>query len=527
MNLTSRNVLATSFFVWILAAFGGLAYLFTVFNGKISLRPDRLKFGIDLVGGTYITLEVQTDKALEVDLTDKAQLILKKMKQERLNKPLGQAREGNALVWKFESHAQAQEAALFIAKHDQSFITKVHDSTVNLQFKEAIVKKIREWAVQGNIEVLRTRLDRLGVGEIQIAAQGEKNIIIDLPNVDNPQQAKAMIGKAALLEVKLVEHVGASKEEILDAYDGEIPDDMQIVAGKSAADGYARYYYLVPRYTDLTGRLLKDAYTGFGGSTQSEVVVHFIFNPEGGEKFYELTRKNHNRQLALILDDEVISAPRISVPIRTEGYIHGDFTVESAQELALLLKSGAFVAPVTFEEERQIGPSLGQESINQGLVACFVGLILLFIFSLLFYKVSGLFAFVTLLYNLLVIILMLSWLHATLTLPGIAGMVLTLGMAIDASILIYEKIKEELATGVSFKKAVDVGFSDAMIVILDSNITTFLVGLILYKFGTGPIQGFAVTMMVGIIATLITGLFFLRSLFNFTLDTMRVQKLSI
>ncbi len=526
MNLTARKILSTSFVGWIALAIFSLFYLFTFKDGKLRLREDRLKFGIDLVGGTYITLEVQTDKAIEVELTDKAESLLKKMKEARQTLPISKTRQHNSLVWKFENAQAAQELAQYITANEQSFKVVTRDNEVTISIKDSYAKRIKDWAVQGNIEVLRSRLDRLGVGEIPITAQGEKNIVIEMPNVDNPRQAKAMIGKAALLEVKLIEKIAGGKDEILDAYDGEIPDHLEIVTGKERGS-YGKAYYLVPRYTDLTGRLLKDAYMGFGGSAGSEVVVHFKFNPEGGEKFYELTRKNYNRRIAFILDGEVISDPRVTTPIGAEGYIHGDFTAQSANELALLLKSGAFVAPVTFEEERQIGPSLGQESIYKGLMACLVGLILLFVFGIFMYKAAGFFAFVALLYNLLLILLALAWLRATLTLPGIAGMVLTVGMAIDASILIYEKIREELAAGLTLRKAVDVGFSDAMAVILDSNITTFLVGVVLYKFGTGPIQGFAVTMMVGIIATLISGLWFLRSLFNFLLYTMNIQRLSV
>lgn len=526
MNATMRNILGTSFIAWIIAAVLGLVYLFTFDGGRIKLRPERVKFGIDLVGGTYITLEVQTEKAIEVELTDKVQSVLKKMEEAAQAVPVTQSQDKDRVIWKFNSVQDAQQAVQFVAKNEQMLVVTSAENTVEMSLRPAAQKRIRDWAVQGNIEVLRTRLDRLGVGEIPIASQGDKNIVIELPSVDNPQQAKAMIGKAALLEIKLVERGAPTKDEILDAYDGELPEGFEIISGKEEREGH-RYFYLVPKYTDLTGRLLKDAYTGFGGQTQSEVVVHFQFNPEGGEKFYDLTRRNHNRQIALILDNEVISAPRISVPIRSEGYIHGNFTGESANELAMLLKSGAFVAPVKFVEERQIGPSLGQESIKQGLIACLVGMALLLLFSIVFYKVAGIFAFVTLIYNLLVILIALAWLRATLTLPGIAGMVLTVGMAIDASILIYEKIREELAAGVGLKKAVDTGFSDAMSVILDSNITTFIVGVVLYKFGTGPIQGFAVTMMVGILATLVTGLFFLRSIFNFVLYTLSIQKLPI
>jgi preprotein translocase subunit SecD len=228
--------------------------------------------------------------------------------------------------------------------------------------------------------------------------------------------------------------------------------------------------------------------------------------------------------LAIVLDGEIISAPQIRSAIRSEGSISG-VGPQEAQELSLLLKSGAFVAPVTFEEERQIGPSLGAESIRQGLVSCLVGLAALFVFSVTLYKIPGILAFATLLYNLLLILMALAWFKATLTLPGIAGMVLTVGMAIDASILIYERVREELAAGVSLRKAVNNGFSDAKVVILDANITNLIVGVVLYKFGTGPIQGFAVTLIIGIIATLITGLFFLRSLLNFVIDAFNLQTL--
>ncbi len=204
-----------------------------------------------------------------------------------------------------------------------------------------------------------------------------------------------------------------------------------------------------------------------------------------------------------------------------------NIVAQEAKELATMLKSGSFVAPVTFAEERTIGPSLGRESINKGLLSCAIAMILLLLFSLIFYKMAGLLAFIVLIYNLLLILLGLIWLRATLTLPGIAGMVLTVGMAIDSSILIYERIKEELASGATMKKSVDIGFSDAMAVIMDANITTLIVGLVLYFLGTGPIVGFAVTMVLGIISTLVTGLILLRAVFSFVLNTLKVEKISI
>ncbi|MEX2438192.1 MAG: protein translocase subunit SecD, partial [Candidatus Babeliales bacterium] len=294
--------------------------------------------------------------------------------------------------------------------------------------------------------------------------------------------------------------------------------DVIILPGKDRDELGNRRYYLLPAFTDINGSLLKDARAGFGGQSGAQLVVNFEFMPEGGERFYELTRKSQGQQIAIVLDDKVISAPVVNEPIGSRGQITGRFTSEEVNELAALLKSGAFVAPVTFEEERRIGPALGAESIRQGLMSCLIGLGFLLAFSLFYYKIAGLFAFIALLFNLLLILFILSRFHATLTLPGIAGMVLTVGMAIDASILIYERIREELRAGIHFDQALKVGFSDAMVVILDANITTFIVGVVLFKFGTGPIQGYAVTLLVGIISTLITGLFFLRSLFNVTLD---------
>lgn len=526
MNIAGRNVFTSAFFMWLIIAGASLFYLFTFENGRIQLRQDRIKFGIDLVGGTYITLEVQTDKAIETELNDKMQFFAKKFKKEGIV-PVSKTIKDKHVFYTFDSVNDANEAGRIVSAQDASFKVIPEDKRLKLELKESAIQKIKDWAVKGNKEVLRTRLDGLGVGEITIAEQGEKNIVVELPNVDDPQKAKAMIGKAALLEVKLIEKIGGSEEELLDDYDGELPDGMEILKSKGRAGSRGERYYLVSKYTDLTGRLLKDSYAGFGGDKGSEPVVHFKFNPAGGNKFYELTRKNPNRQVAVIVDGVVISDPVVRTPIGAEGYIHGDFTMETASELAALLKSGAFVAPVTFEEERQIGPSLGAESIHAGLTACLLGLSFLFVFSLLMYKMAGFFAFLTLLYNLLVIMLALAWMRATLTLPGIAGMVLTTGMAIDASILIFEKIKEELATGLSWKNATKAGFADAMTVILDSNITTFLVGIVLYKFGTGPIQGFAVTMMIGIIATLITGLFFMRSLFNLVLYNFGYEKVKI
>jgi len=499
---------------------GGLAlYLVTPVK-------DKLKFGIDLVGGSYLTLEVQTDEAVKSELLAALQSVPRKLQDKNIAFPVSKRVEGGKIVLTFDDLSEANRAAVQL-KSDMPLQVAAEDKQVILSFTAAREKKIKTDAVAKNIEVFRTRLGRLmSVAEITIAAEGEKNIIIELPGVADPMKARTMIGKRAVLEFKLVERSGSSREDIEYEYDGEIPDDLEVITGKLSSDG-SRTYYLVPKFTDVTGKMLVDASSRVGGKIGIQHVVEFKFSSEGGEKFYELTSRNFGRRLAVVLDDEVIMDAKINSAIRTDGVIEGGLTSESAKELAVLLRSGALVAPITIEGQQQIAPTLGSESIKLGLLSCVVGLSLLLLFSLFYYSISGLFAFIALLFNLCLVLFGLYAVGAVLTLPGIAGMILTIGMAIDASILIYERIKDGLSSGLSIKKAINDGFGNVMIVILDANITTFIVGVVLYKFGTGPLQGFAVTMMLGIVSTLVTGLFFLKSIFNMFVDTFNVKKLRI
>lgn len=519
MNVSAHRSLFSWFTFWVILAVVCCYFLWP-------LRKT-LRYGIDLVGGTFITLEVQTDKAVETELLSKLQPISNRLKEAGKEQPVTKNVGNGQIILTFSSAAAAQNAAQIIQDKEKNLVVSTDNQTVKASFIDRIAKKIKEDAVSRNVEVLRTRLNRLSVEEITIAAQGERNIIVELPDVSDPQQAKEMIGRAAVLEFKLVQRIGNSPEDILYEIDGILPGDMEILPGvETTADGKINEYYLVPKFAEISGKDLRNSHARLGD--RGGMVVEFNLSSEGGDKFYDLTSKNVDKPLAIVLDNQVVMAPRIKVALRESGIIESStFTPQTAKQLEVLLKSGAFVAPVTFEEERQIGPSLGAESIRQGLISCLVGLGLLLIFSVSFYSMCGLLAFLTLLYNLLLILVAMSFLRATLTLPGIAGLVLTIGMAIDSSILIYEQIKEALANGMTIRKAIDTGFSDAMVVILDANITTFIVGVVLYYFGTGPIKGFAVTMMLGIIATLITGLFFLKSTFTFILNKFNVQKLRI
>jgi preprotein translocase subunit SecD len=517
MNFVARRALLSPLTFWLVAAAIALYFV-------MPLRKT-IRFGMDLVGGTYITLEVQVDKAVAAELVGEMQAFEGRLKQARKKLPKEKNVADDAIKFTFNTVQEAQEA-FQVAQSSMPDMKHTADGTViTSRFSDARVTAIKNDAVLRNIQVLKTRLDKFSVAEIPIARQGDRNIIIELPDVSNPQQAKEMIGRAALLEFRLVDKEAPTEADLLYELDGMVPSDKEILS--QIGDDGREHFYLVQKYATVTGRHVRDAKPAFGGANGIEPIVAFNLTREGGDLFYELTSKNFNRPLAIVLDGQVISVAQIKAAIRESGTITGNFTSERARTLAMLLKSGAFVAPVTFEQERQIGPSLGAESISKGLYSCLAGLGLLLVFSIAMYKVAGIFAFLALLFNLVLVLIGMALLQATLTLPGIAGMILTVGMAIDASILIFEHIRERLRVGIPFRKAVDEGFSGALRVILDANITTFIVGVVLYHFGTGPIQGFAVTMMLGIVATLIAGLFFLRALFNFALNVLAVQQIKI
>lgn len=515
MTISLSRLLLSRLSLWIAIMLAGSYFVYHI--------KHYVTFGIDLVGGTYIALEVQLEKAREAELVEKMKDSVELLQANGQPTPVEKHMSEGSVFLSFSSIQEAASASQFLMDRDPRSLIKTEKEQVLIKFTPEQIKEIDNNAIASNIIALNSRMNQFGVGDILIARQGENRIIVELPNVHNPQQAKAMIGKAALLEIKLVEDMAASEKQLLEKYDNVLPEGTVMLQGRPGT----REYYLVSQYTDITGRQLKTARQGFGGPIGADPVVEFEFKPVGAERFYEMTSNNIGRHAAIIIDDVVISAPVISSAISDHGSISGNFTVQGAQDLAMMLRSGAFVAPVTFEEERTIGPSLGAESIRQGLMACAVAMFLLFIFSVVVYKMAGLLAFIVLIYNLLFTLIMLWLLGATLTLPGIAGMVLTIGMAIDASILIYERMREVLAEKGTLRQAVNDGFAGAFSVIIDSNLTNLLVAVVLYYLGSGPIQGFAVTMVVGILATLLTGLWMLRSFFTFAIDVLGINKISI
>lgn len=516
MTVSLRQLFLSRLSLWLILVGAGGYFLYNL--------NDYIKYGIDLVGGTYVTLQVQFDKAHDTELFERMQDAVDALKKAGKATPKSKVLESGVGKLMFNDIRDANIAFELLTAALKGVSIDRKETVVTIVLTADTKARINRDAIESNINALEMRVNAFGVGETLVARHGSDKIIVELPNIHNTQQAKAMIGRTALLEIKLVEDDAMSEKELLDRYGGSAPEGFIIVPEYR---GDHQHFYLVPAFSDLTGRLLKGARAGLGGDTGVEPVVNFEFKPAGAAKFYELTSNNIERKLAIILDGEVKCAPVVHSALSSSGMISGAFTASEAQELAMLLRAGSFVAPVTIEEERTIGATLGQESIRKGLIACIIGMLLLLGFIVFTYKMAGLIGYIILLFNLLFSLVLLAGMKATLTLPGIAGLLLTIGMAIDASILIFERMRDEIMAGVPLRRAIELGFSGAMAVILDSNITSLLMALVLYKFGTGPIQGFAATQIVGIIATLVTALWMQRSFFTFATDVLGVTKMRI
>src|SRR3990167_9721228 len=408
----NKNIIMTGFTAWVILAIAAGYLLYPL--------RQKLKFGIDLVGGTYITLDVDVEKAAERELHERANSLAAILKAAGKSQPVSKKISGRTATFTFASGAEAVDAQTSLRElvRDKYKLSQEAE-VVKVTMTDAEFNRLQRWALSANVDVLRTRLNKLGVEDVKVAPQGDRSVVVELPDVSDPAKAKEMIGTPAMLEFKIVEAQGNSKEELLDEFGGDLPEGMEIIAGREGKEARTRYF-LVAKHADVTGAYLKDAQPAYS-SVKAEMVVTFKLTPEGGEKFYVLTGENKGRLLAAILDNKVISVATIQDAISTDCQITGNFTKNRAQELCSLFKSGAFVAPVTFAEERRIGPSLGYASISKGLLSCAIGLGLLLLFSLFFYKLSGVLAFLTLLYNLLLLLLCMALSGATLTLPGKIG----------------------------------------------------------------------------------------------------------
>jgi protein-export membrane protein SecD len=388
-------------------------------------------------------------------------------------------------------------------------------------------------AMNRAVEVIRNRIDQMGVAEPLLQKQGSKWIVVQLPGIEDPERAVDIIGKTALLEFKLVEDDLKKMEDIVGGKklsDVLASPELQaklLEKGYQVLPGKNDDHFLVKKDAELTGSTLTDAKVEFGGQF-NQPHVQIAFNNEGAVTFAKITGDNINRRLAIVLDGKVQSAPVIRSKIpEGKGIIEGSFTTQEASDLALILRSGSLPVPLKIVENRTVGPSLGQDSIVKGVTACVLGAVIVFVFMFIYYKFSGLIADMALILNLFLLVGAMAALRSTLTLPGIAGVALTLGMAVDANVLIFERIREELRRGKTIRVAVDAGYEKAFVTILDSNLTTLIAAAFLFQFGTGPIKGFAVTLCLGIIISMFTAISVTHLVYDWMLSEGTKDKLSI
>jgi preprotein translocase subunit SecD len=376
------------------------------------------------------------------------------------------------------------------------------------------------------LETIRNRIDQFGVSEPDIRRQGHKRILIQLPGISETQRAKDLIGKTAQLEFKLLDET----HSVDAALKGKIPPGSQIlyqVDEDTETHQKRKTPYLVKKRTLLTGAHLTNARVQIN-SQYNEPYVGIEFDRKGGRIFEKITGENIKKRLAIVLDNKVYSAPVIQDKISGgQASITGRFTAEEARDLAIVLRAGALPAPVKILEERTVGPSLGADSIRLGILSMLVGGLLVILFMVVYYRLAGIVADIALIVNIIVMAAGLAALQATLTLPGIAGFILTIGIAVDANVLIYERIREELRLGKTLRAAVDAGYSRASLTIIDANVTTLIAALVLFQFGTGAVKGFAVTLSLGVLASLFTSLILSRSIFNYLLINRKIKVLSI
>lgn len=484
---------------------------------------NKVRLGLDLQGGMHLILRVETNKAVESRLNS----ITSDMKTQMRHKRIHYASVNTTLPDCIDvalRRSEDRERLIELLEGDYPFLRELKTSTQNgtlhiiLKMDSNEVVRIKEAAVSQALETIRNRIDQFGVTEPVIIPQGKDRILVQLPGITDPQRAINLIGKTAILEFKLVDE----EHSLGEALKGDIPPGSYIAYQKS---GYKPI--LLKKQTLMTGDLLEDARVRIA-STYNEPYVAISFNREGGRIFARITSENVGKRLAILLDGKVYSAPVIKEPISGgKAIIEGRFNLDEASDLAIVLRAGALPAPVNILENRTVGPSLGHDSIHKGIVSVIVGGILVILFMFIYYKWSGLLANLALVCNFFLIVGALAMFHAVLTLPGIAGIVLTIGMAVDANVIVYERIREEIRFGKTPKAAIESGYSNALSTILDANITTLIASLVLFQFGTGPIRGFAVTLSIGIIASLFTVLVLCKWIFEWFVTYKKIEYVSI
>jgi preprotein translocase subunit SecD len=492
------------------------------------LIDRQLKLGLDLKGGVHFVLRVQTDDALRLATEQEMERLRAELATRAIT--VGNITTPDPTHFVVEGVPPAQDAAFrqvageFQINFDRSSSA---NGTYTFTMKPSVQQTLRDESVVQARQTIERRVNELGVAEPSIAQQGADQILVQLPGVSDVERAKGIIGSPGLLELKIVEQGPAATREAL-LVNGQVPPGMEVVPGSSGVPGDTAntVFYLVRRVAAVSGKDLRNARPTIDENNQP--AVSFTLNNEGGRRFGTVTGENLGRYLAIVLDGRVQSAPRIDGRITTDGRITGNFTQEEVQNLSLILRSGALPASLTYLEERTIGPTLGADSIRSGVIASLVGLLLVVSFMLIYYKLSGVNAVVALILNLVILLGLMAYVGAVMTLPGIAGFVLTMGMGVDSNVLIFERIKEELEAGRGVRASIDAGFKRVFLTLVDTHTAALISAAFLFQFGTGPIRGFAVTLFVGLMANLFTSTFVSKTLFELALARRhQVASLSI
>ncbi|PYS95715.1 MAG: protein translocase subunit SecD [Acidobacteria bacterium] len=503
----------------------------------------KIHLGLDLKGGIHMVMRVKTDDAVKAEI-DLSQSRIRQALGEKGLAPQQISTEGlDAMVLSGIDASRTSEARDLVRSQFQQYdVQSPGPGRLRLQLRPSEEAAIRDSAVRQALETIRTRVDKFGVAEPTIQREGigakAERILVQLPGVEDPERVKDLIGSPAFLEWKLVKvppGIVAAQfrppdkpEAVAQMFGGALPDDVEVLPqDTTSSDGRPlRVYWPVTKASPITGNDLKNARRDMDRFGQP--AVDFVLWADAGQRFQTLTREHQEQLLAIVLDRKVISAPKINAVIADRGIIEGSFSLESAEDLALKLRSGALPAGMEILEERTVGPSLGADSVRKGVVAATIGSVIIILFMLIYYRLAGVNAALALVLNLLILLAAMAYVHSTLTLPGIAGIALTVGMAVDANVLVFERIREELRQGRMVKAAIQNGFEKAFYTILDSHLTTLIAGFFLYAYGTGAVRGFAVTLNVGILANLYTALFVSRAIFDTALKVNpRAERLSI
>jgi preprotein translocase subunit SecD len=516
--------------IWKVILILAVLVVFTVAIIPTKNNPEPIKRGLDLKGGIQLVMRVNVNEATRLEI-DQAMNSLRNQATTQ-NLPAPATRRISDMAFLATPPAGVGTADYERIGRDflPSFEVTRAGNDLRYTLKSQAAKDLQRDTVDQAVEAIRRRVDALGVTEPVIVPEGEDRINIQLPGVDDPARVKDIIKTTAQLQFRLVENgTGPTAQALYDQLPANVRENVDILPG-SQEDELGRVtgtmYYAVNKNVPVSGRDLKNARVQKG--KVGEPVIGFTFTPEGAPKFGQLTGANIDRQLAIVLDNKVVSAPRINGRIDGEGIIEGSFTQQQAADLALILRSGSLPASLTTLEERTVGPSLGRDSIRQGFMATAIGFVLLVLAIIAYYRGAGINAVLALLLNLIILLGMMAYFGAALTLPGIAGIVLTLGMAVDSNVLVFERIREELREGKTARASIDQGFARAFATIIDTHLTTIISALFLFQFGTGPIKGFAVTLLIGLAASVFTAFFVSRMIFDIVYKpTERVEKLSI